>query len=481
MSGFLSTVDEGKVTVAARYLDLTGLRWADNHSPGEAAEQLAVVLRRSVVLDLAELPDELSDVEQTRVRIASVEVDGREIPIDLTRQMRGSGARWLFAANTVSAIPELYEASQEQSWLEPLVPSPMAERRYGDLWGWQLVGLVLAFLLALPLGLLAATIFLAVAERVARRTTMRWDETLLAEARGPVRFSLSWLAMGLFALSLSLPQGLQINVRRVVSTPLILAVGWMLSRAVKVATIAYLESVPDDQELRTRGLRTQLVILRRLSTGVISLITLAIALMQFEVVRSVGWSLLASAGVAGVALGFAAQKSLGAVIAGLQLSITQPLRLGDVVVVNGEWGEVEEISLTYVRVKLFDERRLVVPVEKFLGETFENWSKHDDLMTGLIELSVDPSTPFPKLRAELERLAAEHPNHDGRDCQLQVIDQNERRALVRCRVSTDAIDKTFQLRCDLREALLDYLRALEGGRYMPRLRWEAIDARDQAG
>lgn len=480
LAGFLDALEAGKGARAAQYLDLAGLRWSAHRTPAEAAQQLGSVLRRSVVVDLADLPDTDADLEeQTRFRIATVEIEGRDVPIDLARVPDSSPPRWVFAATTVSAIPELYAATRAESWLEPLVPKAFAERRFGTLWGWQLIGLVLAFVVALPLGIGLGSVLLWLLRRFVRRTPIAWDDTLVQEARAPLRFSVGWLSMGTFTLSLSLPQRWEVALEKVIATPLIFAVGWLLMRLVKVATVAYLENVPDDLELKTRGLRTQLMILRRLSSVVIALITLAIALMQFEVVRSVGWSLLASAGVAGVALGFAAQKSLGAVIAGLQLSITQPLRLGDAVVVQGLWGEVEEISLTYVRVKLFDERRLVVPIEKFLTESFENWSQPGDLMTGIIEIAVDPSAPFATIRAELERLAQAHPDFDGRDCRLQVIDQDERRALIRCRVSTSDISKTFPLRCDIREQLLGYLQRLDGGRYLPRQRWAAVDLAGQ--
>lgn len=481
VGGFLAAIDDGQPLVATRYLDLSGLQWSEHRSAAEAAEQLAVVLRRSVALELSGLPDGIDDIEKSRFRIATVEVNGRDVPVDLTRKTQGGDAQWLFAATTVFAIPELYEASQARSWLEPLLPKSMSEARYGELWGWQLVGLALAVLGALPLGLLIGALLLYLFERIVQRTDAEWDDALLGEARGPLRFAVGWLSMGVFALSLSLPQDVAVALKRVVSTPLIMATGLMLMRAVRLATLAYIESVPDDLELKTRGLRTQLVILRRLSSLVIGLITMSITLMQFEVVRSVGWSLLASAGVAGVALGFAAQKSLGAVIAGLQLSITQPLRLGDAVVVDGLWGEVEEISLTYVRVKLFDERRLVVPVEKFLTEPFENWSKPGDEMIGIIEMAVDPSLPFAELRAELERVALDHPDHDGRELKMQVTDQDDRRVLVRCRVSTNSMDRTFQLRCDIREQLLTFLQTLERGRYLPRQRWEQIDAQPEDG
>jgi small-conductance mechanosensitive channel len=136
---------------------------------------------------------------------------------------------------------------------------------------------------------------------------------------------------------------------------------------------------------------------------------------------------------------------------------------------------VEEIALTYVRLKLFDERRMIVPTGVFLTQIFENWSAAGDGMVGLIELAVDPRAPVAKLRAELERLAAEHPVHDGRECKLQVTDLNEHRALLRARVSTNEVSRTFDLRCDLREAMMDYLQRLDGGRHLARQRWERVE------
>ena len=118
---------------------------------------------------------------------------------------------------------------------------------------------------------------------------------------------------------------------------------------------------------------------------------------------------------------------------------------------------------------------MVVPVEKFLTEIFENWSKPGDAMIGVVFLSVDPTAPVATIRAELERLAAEHPDHDGRECLLQVTDADERRMLLRCRVSTGDITRAFPMRCDLREGLMDFLQNLDGGRYLPRQRWEQVD------
>lgn len=477
VTGFLHAVERGDLGRATQYLELRGLQWR-SQTPAEAAEQLALVLERRVWLQVSSISDhpEGNDDDGADVeRIAAVEVGDRTLPITLVRTRRGADDVWLFSATTVGQIPELAEALGTTSWLVDLMPDDFARKRFGGLWIWQWIGLAIAVAAGLPLGYLVARLLLALLGRFARRTPARWDEALVVAARGPLRFSLGWIVMGSMATSLDLPPSIARPLQVAVTTPLIVATGWFLVRVIRVSTAEYLRNVPDDQELNTRGLRTQIVILRKIGSVVVGLITLSVALMQFDVVRSVGWSLLASAGVAGVAIGFAAQKSLGAVVAGLQLSITQPIRLGDAVIIQGEWGEVEEITITYVRLRLWDERRLVVPIDKFLTEAFENWSKPGDSLIGIIELAVDPTAPIPRLRAELERLAAEHPAHDGRVCLLQVIDLSERRALLRARVSTSQIDQTFAMRCDIREQLMAFLQGLDGGRYLARGRYERVE------
>ena len=164
-----------------------------------------------------------------------------------------------------------------------------------------------------------------------------------------------------------------------------------------------------------RAVRTQLAVLRRVLVVVVWILATAALLMQFTVVRTVGVSLLASAGVAGVVLGLAAQKSIGALLAGIQLSITQPIRIGDSVLVEGEFGTVEEISLTYVVVRTWDLRRLLIPVTQFLEKPFQNWSKGGVEMLGPVVLQVDWTTDIDAVRKELARvLAAEGEGHVGR-------------------------------------------------------------------
>jgi small-conductance mechanosensitive channel len=187
----------------------------------------------------------------------------------------------------------------------------------------------------------------------------------------------------------------------------------------------------------------------------------------------VGVSLLASAGIAGLAIGLAAQKSLSTLFAGIQLSITQPMRIGDTVIIENEWGWIEEITLTYVVVKVWDLRRLVIPITQFLEKPFQNWSKVSPEILGTAELYVDFRTNVPGVRAELKRVLEQESNGlwDGKVQGLQVTDLSERTMKLRALVSAADSGKAFELRCIVREKLVAYLQAQPHG--LPMLRAEA--------
>lgn len=476
VSGFLRRVEAGDLGRAAQYLDLRGLRWGVQ-TPEQAAAQMGELLTQHVwvsVDKLSDLPEGRADDGADVEHIGSLRVDGSDVAITLSRVQRGGQALWLFSEQTVARLPDLYRELGAPTWLEPIVPETFETTRFAGMWSWQWLALLLALVVVVPLGYLAASALIGALLPLAKRTAARWDDAALVAVRPSLRIVFGLAGFAVVSQSLGLPGRVAGLLRTAVAIPIILVSGFAVMRAVHAVIDAYTTESPGKAELETRGVRTHLVILRRLTTATIGLVTIAVALTRFAIVRDLGLSLLASAGVAGVALGFAAQKSLGAVIAGLQLSITQPVRIGDAIVWQGQWGIVEEITLTWVRLKLYDERRLVVPVDKFLVEPFENWSMPGTEMIGTIELAVDPTAPIPKLRAELERLAAEHPAHDGRDCRLQLVDVDERRALLRARVSTADVGEAFTMRCDLREALIAYLHRLDGGRHLPRQRWQDV-------
>jgi len=180
-------------------------------------------------------------------------------------------------------------------------------------------------------------------------------------------------------------------------------------------------------------------------------------LMMFDPVRQFGTSILASAGIAGIVIGFAAQKTLGNVLAGIQIALTQPLLIDDIVVVEGEFGQIEEITLTYVTVRTWDLRRIILPITHFVEKPFQNWSRVSTDLLGTVILYLDYQVPMAELRKELKRLVENHPKWDKKVCGLQLTDTKEHVIEVRALVSGTDPGKLSDLRCDIREGLINFL------------------------
>jgi small-conductance mechanosensitive channel len=240
----------------------------------------------------------------------------------------------------------------------------------------------------------------------------------------------------------------------------------------QMVMIRYPVDVEDN--LQARRIRTQFQVIERVLVAVIVLIVISAMLMTFEQVRQFGVSLLASAGVAGVVLGFAAQKSLGTLLAGIQIAFSQPIRLDDVVIVEGEWGRVEEITLTYVVVKIWDERRLIVPITYFIDNAFQNWTRSSAQILGTVYIYADYSLPVDELRSELKRILDESPLFDGRAWGLQVTNASDRTIELRALMSAEDASKSWDLRCHVREALIRYLQK-QHPESLPRIRLEQED------
>lgn len=214
-----------------------------------------------------------------------------------------------------------------------------------------------------------------------------------------------------------------------------------------------------EDNLRARRRRTRLHILQRIGAFVIVLVTICMMLMSIPSVRALGVTLAASAGVAGIAVGAAAQPALKNLIAGIQMAFTEPIRLDDVVIVDGEWGRVEEIRLTYVVIKVWDERRLVVPVSKFLEDSFQNWTRQSAKLMGSVFWYLDPAADIARLRERAGAIIAANPRWDGRFWNLQVTDTKPDGSIeVRGLMTAKDASTAFDLRCDVREALLDYVK-----------------------
>lgn len=224
-----------------------------------------------------------------------------------------------------------------------------------------------------------------------------------------------------------------------------------------------------DDNLAARRIQTQVRVLTRIACGTVLVAGVAFGLMTFPTARQLGASLLASAGVAGLVVGIAARSVFGNLLAGLQIALAQPIRIDDVLIVEGEWGRVEEIAATYVVLRIWDERRLVIPLSWFIEHPFQNWTRTTADLLGTVFLWVDFTASVDAIRAEAERLCKASPHWDRRVCLVQVTDANEHAMQLRVLVSSAASGPNFDLRCELREGLLRFL-ASTSPQSLPRAR-----------
>lgn len=246
---------------------------------------------------------------------------------------------------------------------------------------------------------------------------------------------------------------------------------WLLVRGVAAVEQAILRSNPIDvaDNLEARRIQTQTRVLSRVVMGAIIILGTSLVLLQFDMVAKIGSALLASAGLIGLVAGIAAKPVFGNLIAGLQIALTQPIRLDDVVIVEGEWGRIEEVGSSYVVVRIWDERRMVVPLTWFIENPFQNWTRRSADLLGTAFLWLDYRAPISAIRSELERICKGEELWDGRVCVTQVTEATEHTLQVRLLVSARNSGDAFDLRCLVRERMLDFL-AREHPQALPRLR-----------
>lgn len=291
-------------------------------------------------------------------------------------------------------------------------------------------------------------------------------------------------ALVLIAVDVALPRAglgsrLQERAGDVLQLVGIGVVAWLVVAVVFVVEDAVFRRIDVDRadNRRARRLRTQLALLRRLTAVVVVVVALGAMLTTFDGVRALGTSLLASAGVLGIVAGVAAQSTLANVFAGLQIAFTDVVRLDDAVVVEGEWGWIEELTLTYVVVHLWDERRLVLPTSWFTTHPFQNWTRTQSRVLGEVELHLDHSTPVELVRQEAGRIVESSPLHDGQGWALQVVGTTASTVVVRVLASAADAPTAFDLRCEIREKVLAWLQATQPGS-LPRVRVEQVDGLD---
>lgn len=326
---------------------------------------------------------------------------------------------------------------------------------------------------------LAALIVQIVATKIITRLIVRrtYTRALLRRSVGPMRLLLPMLALQ--AVLQAAPKRFEWvpGWQQVVLLVIIFAVTWLALAAVMGArdVVELRFPVNTADNLEARRVVTQVTVLARTAGGLIVLIGIAVALTTFPGVRQIGASLLASAGLAGIVVGFAARPVLGNLIAGLQIALAQPIRIDDVVIVQGEWGRIEDITGTYVVVKIWDERRLVVPLQWFIENPFQNWTRTGSNIIGSVFLWVDYRLPLEPLRQELKRIVEAAPEWDQRVCTLQVTDASERAMQVRVLASSINSGSNWDLKCRIREGLIAFIQR-EHAEALPHVRAELTQA-----
>jgi small-conductance mechanosensitive channel len=302
---------------------------------------------------------------------------------------------------------------------------------------------------------LHAIVFIAL-KRIAARSHSLLDDSVAIHCSTPLRLIFPLLALDIVMPSLKIPTAVDDPVRHVIALSLIAAVAWLCIRVTLVAedllVARFRIDVPDN--LKSRRVRTQFEVFRR----VVSFAVFVIALTTFEWAKAIGTSMLASAGIVGLAASLVARPTIENLVAGLQIALTEPVRLEDVVIANGEWGRIEEITTTYVVLRTWDLRRVILPLSYFIQPPFENWTRKTADLLAYVYLYLDYMMPIEPLRLELTRILTSSAGWDNKVNVLQVSDASEHAIQVRALMSAADSGVAWDLRCEVRERLLEFVQ-----------------------
>lgn len=328
------------------------------------------------------------------------------------------------------------------------------------------------YLIALALALLLHRAIQRGLDRAVAGRDLFW-RSLVGRGAGPLRLVVVIAALAFAGGLAPLPERGAAAIGHLLFVALILSVAWIAQTALHIWATLHMRRFRLDAEdnLLARKHVTQTRILIRVARILIAVVAVAAALMTFPAVRQYGVSLLAAGGAAGIVVGLALQPVLKNLIAGIQLAITQPIRIDDALIVEGEWGNVEEITATYVVIRLWDWRRLIVPLSYFIEQPFQNWTRESAELIGTVILYLDHTADVAAIRAKGAELAAANRLWDGKVYALQVTDFRAREMEVRVLVSARSAPRVFDLRCEMREALIGWIQAQMPGA-LPRTREE---------
>ncbi len=484
IQGFLKESKDGHFGLAAAYLDLRGLAPTVAAKDGpKLARELGYALGHRPPLSLSRIPDDpegdpSAKPEGTFV-VDTIYAGEQPVALLLSRERLADGVdRWLIAQSTVEGIPAIDAVYGPRPIGVPIPASLTRPTLLGNE-PWQWLGVAVDLLVAYVLARVFAGLLVLAVGSFAKQTPMyaRTRDALVQSTRRPLRMALGAFVFRVLLDPLQLTTAVLDVCEHVTFTWAVIGIAWLIAGSLGAATVWLDEQAGRDGSdvLRSRSMRTQAMLLHRVASVTIAFVATAVVLVQFDFVRNLGVSLLASAGVVSVVVGLAAQKSLSAIIGGIQFSAAQPVRMGDQVVVEGEFGDVEEINLTYAVVRLWDKRRMILPITYFLEKPFQNWTRSASDLLGAVLLEVDYTIPIDSLRAELRRICDVEPLWDKRVCTLQVTDSSAASVTLRALVSASDASRLWDLRCNVRERLILFVQSLEKGKYLAHTRHK-IDA-----
>lgn len=316
-------------------------------------------------------------------------------------------------------------------------------------------------------------ILFKIINRISRTIETIPEGALKKHFREPVRWIMLVIAIRFVLPITDMSKEVADAAGHIISLVLIALVSWLVIKTTNLLQDCVLSrfSIEQKDNLRARKIHTQLKVLKRIVIVAVSILAFGMMLMTFPKVRQLGTTILASAGVIGIVVGMAAQRTIGTFIAGIQIAITQPIRVDDVVIVENEWGRIEEITLTYVVVKIWDLRRLVIPVTYFIEKPFQNWTRTTADILGTVYVYTDYTVPLDAIREQLQKILNATELWDKKVCVLQVTNATERTMELRALVSAKDASTAWSLRCHVRERLIEFIRE-KYPQALPKLRAE---------
>ncbi|WP_304157698.1 mechanosensitive ion channel domain-containing protein, partial [Mesonia mobilis] len=459
--------------------------YPDNISEEDAAilaEKLYFVLNQRVNINWDELPDRPDgqiDIQTTTnqavagnprrsIVFGEVDMDGRGIVFRVQRvKYKDYGAFWLISQNTVENIDALY-ATYGPRKLDRMMPD-WARIKILKMPVWKFVGALIILVICYFIGKFVAYFL----RKVFLRSNKKWINHIANKLATPAGFAVGVLAFYLLLNHLiSFAGAFASTLYAVLLVIVIGSVTWFFMRMIDYFMLYVAENKIGDtsveENTEARRMLTYISVARRIVTFLVIIIGASVILSQFRSLEKLGISLLASAGVATVILGIAAQSTLGNIIAGIQIALTKPARIGDTVVFEDEWGYVEDIRFTYMVVRTWDWRRLVIPLKQVISETFENWSIISAHQVRPIVLYADYKIDVKKIRKKFKELLESNENWDkNHPPVVQVVDTTEKAIKIRCLCSSKDASSTWDLHCELREELVNFISNLKSEIHLP--------------